>query len=99
MPSEATDIDNLKARLVTPRQFFDVDTLLHVQQQSVCAARESHWLQLLSHVLRHHYHTIPIIILTIVCQAPFFTPFSCKLYPDSYRRASCCPCEARTRRN
>jgi hypothetical protein len=42
MPSEATDLDHLKARLVTPRQSFDVDTLLHVHQQSVRAVRESH---------------------------------------------------------
>ena len=42
MPSEATVLDRLKARLVTPGQSFDVYMLLQVRQQSVRAARESH---------------------------------------------------------
>ena len=46
MPSVATRLDYVKARLVTPRQSFDVDTLLHMHQKSVHAARESYWLRL-----------------------------------------------------
>jgi hypothetical protein len=46
MPPEATDLDYVKARLVTPRQSFDVDTLLHVHQKSVHEARESYWIRL-----------------------------------------------------
>jgi hypothetical protein len=46
MPPETTGLDYVKARLVTPRQSFDVDTLLHVHQKSVHAARESYWLRL-----------------------------------------------------
>jgi len=39
----------MKERLVTPRQAFDIDTLLHVHQKSVHAAQESHllWLALI----------------------------------------------------
>jgi len=46
MPPETTGVDYVKARLVTRRQSFDVDTLLHVHQKSVHAARESYWLRL-----------------------------------------------------
>jgi len=35
IPPEITGLDYVKARLVTPRQSFDVDTLLHVHQKSV----------------------------------------------------------------
>jgi hypothetical protein len=43
---ETSGLDYVKERLVSPRQAFDVDTLLHVHQKSVHAAQESHWLQL-----------------------------------------------------
>jgi hypothetical protein len=46
MPPETTGLEYVKARLVTPRQSFDVDTLLHVHQKSVHAARESFWVRL-----------------------------------------------------
>jgi len=46
LPPEATRLDYVKARLVTPRQSFDVNTLLHVHQKSVHAAQESYWLRL-----------------------------------------------------
>ena len=46
MPPETTGLDYVKARIVTPRQSFDVDTLLHVHKKSVHAARESYWLRL-----------------------------------------------------
>ena len=46
MPPETTGLDYVKARLVTPRQSFDVDTLLNVHQKSEHAARESYWLRL-----------------------------------------------------
>ena len=39
---ETSGLDFIKERLVTPRQAFDVDTLLHVHQKSVHAAQESH---------------------------------------------------------
>jgi len=37
MPPEATGFDYIKERPVTPRQSFDVDTLLHVHQKSLHA--------------------------------------------------------------
>ena len=43
---ETSGLDYVKERLVTPRQAFDVDTLLHVHQKSVHAAQESHLLRL-----------------------------------------------------
>ena len=46
MSPETSGLDYVKERLVTPRQAFDVDTLLHVHQKSVHAAQESHWLRL-----------------------------------------------------
>jgi len=46
MSPEMSGLDYIKERLVTPRQAFDVDTLLHVHQKSVHAAEESHWLRL-----------------------------------------------------
>jgi len=46
MPPETSGLDFVKERLVTPRQAFDIDTLLHVQQKSVHAAQESHVLRL-----------------------------------------------------
>jgi len=45
---ETSGLDFVKERLVTPRQAFDVDTLLHVHQKSVHAAQESHWLRLIT---------------------------------------------------
>ena len=42
MSPETSGLDYVKERLFTPRQAFDVDTLLHVHQKSVHAARESH---------------------------------------------------------
>jgi hypothetical protein len=42
MTPETTGLDYVKARLVTPRQSFDVDTLLLVHQKSVHAARKSY---------------------------------------------------------
>jgi len=47
MSSETSGLD-FKERLATPRQSFDVDTLLHVHQKSVHAAQESHWLRLIT---------------------------------------------------
>jgi len=46
MSPETSGLNYVKERLVTPRQAFDVDTLLHVHQKSVHATRESHWLRL-----------------------------------------------------
>jgi len=46
MSPETSGLDYVKEGLVTPRQSFDVDTLLHVHQKSVHAAQESHWLRL-----------------------------------------------------
>ena len=46
MPPETSGLDFVKERLVTPRQSFDIDTLLHVHQKSVHAAQESHFLWL-----------------------------------------------------
>ena len=46
MPPETSELDFVKERLVTPRQAFDVDTLLHVQQRSALVAQESHMLRL-----------------------------------------------------
>jgi hypothetical protein len=43
MSPETSGLDFVKERLVTPRQSFDVDTLLHVHHKSVHAAQESHW--------------------------------------------------------
>jgi hypothetical protein len=43
---ETSGLDHVKERLVTPRQAFDVDTLLHLHQKSVHAAQESHWIRL-----------------------------------------------------
>jgi len=48
MCPETSGLDFVKERLATPRQSFDVDTLLHVHQQSVHAAQESHWLRLIT---------------------------------------------------
>ena len=48
MSPETSGLDFVKERLVTPRQSFDVDTLLHVHQQSVHAAQDSHWLWLVT---------------------------------------------------
>jgi len=46
MSPETSGLDYVKERLVTPRQVFDFDTLLHMHQKLVHAARESHWLRL-----------------------------------------------------
>jgi hypothetical protein len=46
MPPKTTRLDYVKARLVAPRQSFDVDTLLHVHQKLLHEARESYWLRL-----------------------------------------------------
>jgi len=46
LPPETSELDFVKERLVTPRQAFDVDTLLHVQQRSAHASQESHVLRL-----------------------------------------------------
>jgi hypothetical protein len=46
MPPETTGLEYVKAQLVTPRQSFDVDKLLHVHHKSVHAAREFYWLRL-----------------------------------------------------
>jgi len=46
MSPETSGLDYVKERLVTPRQAFDVDTLLYVHQKWVHAAQESHWLRL-----------------------------------------------------
>jgi len=46
MPPETSGLDFVKERLVTPRQSFYIDTLLHVHQKSVHAAQESHLLRL-----------------------------------------------------
>jgi hypothetical protein len=43
---ETAGLDYVKERLVTPRQTFDVDTLLHVHQKSVHTSQETHWLRL-----------------------------------------------------
>jgi hypothetical protein len=48
MSPETSGLDFVKERLVTPRQSFDVDTLLHVHHKSVHAAQESHWLRLVT---------------------------------------------------
>jgi len=48
MSPEMSGLDYIKERLVTPRQAFDVDTLLHVHQKSMHAAQESHWLRLIT---------------------------------------------------
>jgi hypothetical protein len=45
---ETSRLDFINERLVTPRQAFDVDTLLLVHQKSVHAAQESHWLRLIT---------------------------------------------------
>ena len=46
MSPETSGLDYVKARLVTPRQSFDLNTMLHVHQKSVHVAQESHWLRL-----------------------------------------------------
>jgi len=48
MAPKTSGLNFVKERLATPRQSFDVDTLLHVHQQSVHTAQESHWLQLIT---------------------------------------------------
>jgi len=48
MSPETSGLDFVKERLATPRQSFDVDTLLHAHEQSVQAAQESHWLWLIT---------------------------------------------------
>jgi hypothetical protein len=48
MSPETSGLDFVKERLATPRQSYDVDTLLHVHQQSVHAAQDSHWLWLVT---------------------------------------------------
>jgi hypothetical protein len=48
MSPETSGLDVVKERLATPRQSFDVDTLLNVYQQSVHAAQESHCLRLVT---------------------------------------------------
>jgi len=63
MPPETTEICYVKARLVTPRQSFVVDTLLHVHQKSVHAAREFYWLLLA---------TIIVCVTTVVLLLFFF---------------------------
>jgi len=45
---KTSGLDFIKERLVTPRQAFDVDTLLHVHHKSVHAAQVSHWLRLIT---------------------------------------------------
>ena len=45
MSPETAGLDYVKARLVTTRQSFDVDTLHHVHQKAVHAARESYCLR------------------------------------------------------
>jgi len=46
MSPETSGLDYVKLRLVSPRQAFVVNTLLHVHQKSVHAAEGSHWLRL-----------------------------------------------------
>ena len=48
MSPETSGLDFVKERLATPRQSYDVDTLLHVHQQSVHAAQDSRWLRLVT---------------------------------------------------
>jgi len=57
----------VKKRLVTPRQAFDVDTLLHVHQKSMHAAQESHLLRLT--IIRACSITVVLLLL-----------FSCHFY-------------------
>jgi len=64
MPPEATGLDYVKARLVTPRQSFDVDTLLHVHQKSVHAARESYWIRLATIIA---FVTTVVLLLFLRC--------------------------------
>ena len=45
---EKSGLDFVKEQLATPQQSYDVDTLLHVHQQSVHAAQDSHWLWLVT---------------------------------------------------
>ena len=46
MSPKTSGLNYVKERLATPRQAFDVDTLLHGHQKSVHAAQESHLLRL-----------------------------------------------------
>ena len=48
MSPETSGLDFVKERLATPRQSYDIDTLLHVHQKSVHAAQDSHWLWLVT---------------------------------------------------
>jgi hypothetical protein len=64
MPLETTGLDYVKARLVTPRQSFDVDTLPHVHQKSEHAARESYWLRLANIIA---YVTTVVLLFTSPC--------------------------------
>jgi len=48
MSPETSGLDSVKERLATPSQSYDVDTLLHVHQQSVHAAQDSRWLRLVA---------------------------------------------------
>jgi len=45
---ETSGLDFVKEQLAIPRQSYDVDTLLHLHQQWVHAAQDSHWLRLVT---------------------------------------------------
>ena len=62
MPPETSGLDFVKERLVTPRQTFDKDTLLHVHQKSVHAAQESHLLRLALIIACCHRHAAPVVL-------------------------------------
>jgi len=40
---ETEQLDGIKSRLATPPKFWDVDTLLHIQQATVQHADHTHW--------------------------------------------------------
>ena len=60
---EKSGLDFVKEQLATPRQSYDVDTLLHVHQQSVHAAQDSHWLRLVTVVAC----SVTVILLLVSC--------------------------------
>ena len=45
---ETEQLDGIKSRLATPAKFWDVDTLLHIQQATVQYAGHTHWYLIIS---------------------------------------------------
>jgi len=68
MSPETSGLDFVKERLATPRQSYDVDTSLHVHQQSVHAAQGSHWLRLVTVVACSVSHLLLVFLLRAYLQ-------------------------------